>query len=187
MDIKNTKTEANLRSALAGESIARNKYTYFAAVARKNGEIEIADAFERLAINEMTHARLWYELLNGKPETVDKCLMQAAYGEYSEWNDMYPRFAEQARADGLEDIAIMFEHVASIERKHENEFMTLFAALHKTDPATSGVAGEMTSSKKREKKHGFRCQFCGEIFDHRPDVCSTCQAIGAFDAVEYYE
>ena len=131
----------------------------------------------------MTHARLWYELLNGKPTTAEDCLRQAAMGEYSEWHEMYPRFAEQARADGLESIAVMFEHVASIEKKHENEFMTLLASLQKKDPAEAGEG----SAKKRVKKQGYRCQFCGEIFDHRPDVCPTCQAIGAFDAVEYYE
>lgn len=186
MNIKNTKTEENLRAALAGESIARNKYTYFAEAAKRSGEMEIAAAFERMAVNEMTHARLWFELLNGKPGAAEDCLKRAAFGEYSEWHDMYPKFAEQARAEGLEQIAVMFEHVADIERSHENQFMTLLVNLQKKDRPAASAADEPAQVEK-ERKQGYRCQFCGAIFDHRPDVCSTCQAIGAFDAVEYYE
>lgn len=186
MDIKNTKTEENLRAALAGESIARNKYTYFASAAKKSGEPEIAAAFERMAINEMTHARLWFELLYGKPEAADKCLQIAASGEYSEWHDMYPKFAEQARADGLENIAVMFEHVADIERNHEKQFMTLLIEMKNKNRNTTDAAPEATPVQK-VKKQGYRCQFCGAIFDHRPDVCSTCEAIGSFEPVEYYE
>ena len=186
MGLKNTKTEENLRAALAGESIARNKYTYFAEAARKSGETEIAEAFEQMAVNEMTHAKLWFELLYGKPESAKNCLQIAAMGEYSEWHEMYPQFAEQARADGLEDIAVMFEHVASIERNHENRFMTLLAQMQKKDPAVVSMSDEATPVK-RTKKHGYRCQFCGAVFEQRPDVCSTCEAIGAFEAVEYYE
>lgn len=180
MDIKNTKTEENLRAALAGESIARNKYTYFAEAARKNGNPEIAAAFERMAINEMTHARLWFELLNGKPDTTEKCLQTAAMGEYSEWHNLYPEFARQAREEGLEDVAVMFEHVANIERSHESQFMEMLAQL-------SSKGSSKKQEERRVKKQGYRCQFCGDIFDRRPDVCSTCEAIGAFDVVEYYE
>lgn len=186
MELKNTKTEENLRAALAGESIARNKYTYFADAARKSGEVEIAEAFEQMAVNEMTHAKLWFELLNGKPGTAQSCLQIAALGEYSEWHNMYPEFAKQARADGLEDIAVMFEHVADIERNHENRFMTLLAQMQKKDPAVVSASDE-DAPIQRTKKQGYRCQFCGAVFDHRPDVCSTCEAIGAFEAVEYYE
>ncbi len=186
MDIKSTKTEKNLRSALAGESIARNKYTYFAEAARKNGEMEVAEAFERMAINEMTHAKLWFELLYGKPETAESSLKQAALGEYSEWHSMYPQFAEQAREDGLEDIAIMFEHVADIEKNHEKQFLTLLAKIQNKDFDEVSADSEKPPVKA-EKKSGYRCQFCGAIFDQRPDVCNVCKAIGAFDAVEYYE
>lgn len=186
MQLKNTKTEQNLRAALAGESIARNKYTYFADAARKNGETEIAAAFEQMAVNEMTHARLWFELLNGKPGSAQSCLQTAALGEYSEWHDMYPQFAAQARADGLEEIAVMFEHVADIERNHENRFMTLLAQMQRKDPATVS-APTKEAPAQRTKKQGYRCQFCGAVFDYRPDVCSTCEAIGSFEAVEYYE
>ena len=115
MDIKGTQTAENLRKALAGESIARNKYTYFAMAARANGDEEMAAAFEQMAQNEMMHARFWFELLYGKPTDTKECLTQAAMGEYGEWHDMYPDFAAQARAEGLEDIAVMFEKVAAIE------------------------------------------------------------------------
>lgn len=186
MQLKNTKTEKNLRSALAGESIARNKYTYFADAARKSGELEIATAFEQMAVNEMTHARLWFELLNGKPGSAQSCLQTAALGEYSEWHDMYPQFAAQARDEGFEEIAMMFEHVADIERTHENRFMTLLAQMLSKDPATVSAPTD-EESVPRTKKQGYRCQFCGAVFDQRPDVCSTCEAIGSFESIEYYE
>lgn len=183
MDMKQTKTAANLRAALAGESIARNKYTYFAQAARNNGDVEVAEAFERLAVNEMTHARLWFELLNGKPCSTENCLQLAAMGEYTEWHSMYPDFAKQAREEGLEDIALMFEHVADIEKHHESQFMTLLAQLKSKNQPQQ----EPAEPVEKVKKQGYRCQFCGAIFDHRPDVCEVCEAIGAFDLVEYYE
>ena len=188
MSLKNTQTEENLRKALAGESIARNKYTYFAQAARKNGDTEIADAFEEMAKNEMMHAKFWFEQLFGKPEKTKACLMTAAQGEYAEWHNMYPSFAQTAREEGLEELAVMFEHVAAIEKNHENRFMTLMAKMNKTDP-TAVPADDSASSAavKRQKKSGFRCQFCGAVYDHRPDACNVCGAIGSFDAVEYYE
>lgn len=187
MDIKNTQTAENLRKALAGESIARNKYTYFAMAARANGDEEIAAAFEEMAKNEMMHAKFWFEQLYGKPVGTKDCLTQAAMGEYSEWHDMYPGFAAQARAEGLEDIAVMFEKVAAIERSHEGRFMTLLAKLTQSDPAQpAGVAAQEKASP-RQKKVGYRCQFCGAVFEERPDICDVCDAIGAFELVEYYE
>ena len=92
MSIEHTKTAENLRKALAGESIARNKYTYFAQAARANGDEEIAAAFEQMAKNEMMHAKFWFEQLYGKPSDTKECLTQAAQGEYNEWHDMYPDF-----------------------------------------------------------------------------------------------
>ena len=179
MDLKNTQTEQNLRAALAGESIARNKYTYFAQAARASGNEAVAAAFEQMAKNEMMHARFWFELLYGKPGGVKECLTQAAQGEYAEWKDMYPAFARQAREDGLEDVAIMFEKVADIERSHENRFMTLLAELGKTENAPA--------AESKQRREGWRCQFCGAVFSQRPDVCDTCGAIGAFEYAEYYE
>ena len=99
---------------------------------------------------------------------------------------MYPEFAAQAREDGLENLAIMFEHVAEIERSHENRFMTLLAKLAKSDPLSVSTQDHQESAV-RAKKMGYRCQFCGAVMEQRPDVCSVCGAIGSFDAVEYYE
>lgn len=177
MGLKDTKTAENLHKALAGESMARNKYTFFAEAARKSGHEDIADAFEQMARNEMMHAKFWFEQLYGKPNDTEACLKAAAQGEYDEWHDMYPAFAEQARADGLEDLAIMFEKVAAIERSHENRFMSLLLELTRD----SGKA----EAPVQQKKTGYRCQFCGAVFESRPDVCNVCHAIGAFDQVEY--
>ena len=180
MNLKDSKTRENLLKALAGESIARNKYTYFAQAARQSGSEEIGEAFEQMAKNEMMHARFWFEALYGKPGTPGECLMQAAQGEYGEWHDMYPGFARQAREEGLEDLAVMFEKVAAIERSHENRFLTLLAELsQKTTRPTPSPAPQ-------EKRQGYRCQFCGAIMEQRPDVCDTCGAIGAFELVDYY-
>lgn len=186
MGLKNTKTEENLHKALAGESIARNKYTYFAAAARACGDEAVAAAFEEMAKNEMTHARLWFEQLYGKPTDTRECLLKAAHGEYEEWHGMYPAFARQAREDGLEELAVMFEHVAAIERSHENRFMTLLAQIGKTDPVNA-TTDDHAEKAARSQKTGYRCQFCGAVMSDRPDVCTVCGAIGSFDAVEYYE
>ena len=133
-----------------------------------------------MAKNEMMHAKFWFEQLFGRPTDTRDCLTEAAQGEYSEWHSMYPDFARQAREDGLADLAVMFEKVAAIERSHENRFLMLLAQMGK-----EGAAGEASAPK--EKVQGYRCQFCGAIFDERPDVCDTCQAIGAFEYVEYWE
>lgn len=176
MSIEHTKTAENLRKALAGESIARNKYTYFAQAARACGDEEVAAAFEQMAKNEMMHAKFWFEQLYGKPSGTKECLTQAAQGEYSEWHDMYPDFARQAREEGLEELALMFMRVAAIERGHEREFRSLLSRL--TQPEAEAA---------KQKKSGCRCQFCGAIFEDRPDVCGTCRAAGAFDYIEYVE
>ncbi|MDE6455869.1 MAG: rubrerythrin family protein [Dysosmobacter sp.] len=185
MSIEHTKTAENLRKALAGESIARNKYTYFAQAARANGDEEAAAAFEQMAKNEMMHAKFWFEQLYGKPSDTKECLTLAAQGEYSEWHDMYPDFARQAREEGLEELAVMFEKVAAIERSHENRFLTLLTKMGK--PSELAPDAKTFSPAPKQKKEGYRCQFCGAIFERRPDVCGTCGAIGSFDCVEYYE
>lgn len=102
-----------------------------------------------------------------------------------EWHDMYPEFARQAREDGLEDIAVMFEKVAAIERSHEKRFMTLLAKVGQ--PAQAPSSQEKPRPVPQKKSYGYQCHFCGAIFKERPDVCDTCQAIGSFEAVEYYE
>ena len=179
MELKDTKTAENLRKALAGESIARNKYTFFAQAARANGDDDIAAAFEQMAKNEMMHAKFWFEQLFGRPSETKECLTQAARGEYSEWHDMYPEFAQQAREDGLEELAVMFEKVAAIERSHEQRFLTLLAKMGAA-PEKADAAPEPAVQQPQE---GWRCQFCGAMFQRRPDVCDTCGAIGAFEYV----
>lgn len=178
MASEKTKTMENLHKALAGESIARNKYTYFAQVAKANGDDEIAAAFEQMAKNEMMHAKFWFEQIFGKETDTMKCLQMAAQGEYHEWHDMYPEFAKQAREDGREDLAILFEKVAAIERSHEKRFLTLQAKL-----LSPKAEEEEDHTQPSHTKTGYRCQFCGAVFDQRPQVCDTCGAMGAFDEI----
>lgn len=182
MELKNTQTERNLKEALKGESIARNKYTYFAQIARAEGNEGIAAAFEQMAVNEMMHAKFWFELLQGMPKNTNACLIKAAQGEYDEWHGMYPEFAAKAREEGFPEIAEQFEKVAKIERTHENRFLMLMAELSKQTKS-----GAPAKEAPKQKKQGYRCQFCGEILEQRADVCDVCGAIGAFELVEYYE
>lgn len=181
MEIKGTKSEQNLKAALAGESIARNKYTYYAMAARKEGQDKIAESFERMAKNEMMHAKFWFELLNGKPKNTLTNLQDAAKGELQEWHSMYPEFARQAREDGLEELALMFERVASIERDHERQFIKLCADILKTEEESKPEEGVAVS------REGYRCMFCGAVFSNRPDVCEVCGAIGSFEPCSYEE
>lgn len=184
MDLKDTKTLENLHAALSGESIARNKYSYFAAHARKCGEDEIADLFDRLAVNEMMHARAWFNFIFGTSDSVGTDLEIAQKGEFSEWHDMYPAFAQQAREEGLDDIAVMFERVAEIERDHEMQFMAAQAKLLAKGGAPRAAQPNAKAPKMVEHP-GYRCQFCGTVSDTRPDVCGVCGAIGSFDACTY--
>ena len=130
MNLKGTKTEANLMAAFAGESQARNKYTYFASKAKKDGYVQIAQIFEDTANNEKEHAKLWYKLLNGGSvsDTVTN-LADAAEGENYEWTDMYAGFAKEAREEGFDDIADLFEGVAKIEKEHEERYRKLLANI----------------------------------------------------------
>lgn len=183
MNFENSKTKENLQAALSGESMARNKYTFYAMAARKAGYEKIADDLERMAQNEMAHAKFWFEQLYGKPDDVQAMLKEAAAGELSEWKDMYPRFAAQAREEGLENIAAMFESVARIERDHENQFMRMLVEL----AAGKKEGTRETAPAAKQRCQGYRCMFCGAVFDERPDVCSVCQAIGSFENCEYEE
>lgn len=176
MNIKGTKSEENVKAALAGESIARNKYTFFSLQAAAEGYSDIAEFFEKMAKNETTHAKIWFNLLYSKNGTTMDNLENAASGENDEWSDMYPHFAEIARSEGLMDLAQMFEKVGEIEQDHEKQFLkTLIKLKTKTDsPHVEEI----------HKKMGMRCQFCGATFEQRPDVCSVCGAIGAFEICE---
>ena len=164
-ELKGSRTEANLREAFAGESQARNKYTYFASKARKDGYVQIARIFEETAANEKEHAEIWYKLLMGGavPPTVDN-LLDAAEGEHHEWTDMYARMAREAREEGFEDIARKFEMVAAIERAHEERFRRLL------DNIREGIVFS------RDGDMIWQCSNCGHIVvgPKAPDVCPVC-------------
>lgn len=187
MELKDTKTLANLKAALAGESMARNKYTYFAQAARQEGLDKVADEFEAMAVNEMTHAKFWFELVHGKPGDVFANLKSAMQGELDEWKSMYPEFAKTAREEGLDDIAVMFDNVASIEKSHEERFMKLFMELKSAEAKKEGNSNKAEKSEeaapKKKAEDEYRCVFCGATFSDRLDVCPVCKAIGAFDLV----
>ena len=129
MELKGTKTEQNLMTAFAGESQARNKYTYFASKAKKEGYEQIAALFLETADNEKEHAKLWFKYLGGIGSTAEN-LAAAAAGENYEWTDMYKTFAEEARAEGFEEIAARFEGVGKIEAEHEERYRKLLANLN---------------------------------------------------------
>ena len=127
MELKGSKTEANLMEAFAGESQARNKYTYYASQAKKDGYVQISKIFEETANNEKEHAKIWFKLLHGGSigNTLDN-LEDAAQGENYEWTDMYARFAKEAREEGFDDIALLFENVGKIEKEHEERYKKLW-------------------------------------------------------------
>ncbi len=162
-ELKGTKTEANLAAAFAGESQARNKYTFYAAKARKDGYEQIAALFEQTAENERAHAKIWFELLHGTAET-DRNLSDAADGEKYEFTSMYPTFAEVAREEGFEDIARKFEMVALIEKDHESRFRHLLA----------NIETGLVFSKDGDAV--WICRNCGHIAvgKQAPQVCPVC-------------
>ncbi|MBR6076510.1 MAG: rubrerythrin family protein, partial [Victivallales bacterium] len=130
MELKGSKTEKNLLTAFAGESQARNKYTYFASAARKEGYEQIAAIFEMTANNEKEHAKLWFKELKGIGSTLEN-LLAAAAGEHEEWTEMYKQFAKEAREEGFEELAKRFEGVAAIEKRHEERYRKLAANIEK--------------------------------------------------------
>ena len=180
-DLKGTKTEQNLMTAFAGESQARNKYTYYASKAKKDGYEQIAALFEDTANNEKEHAKLWFKLLHGgMPSTVDN-LKDAAAGENYEWTDMYAKMAEEAREEGFDAIAKTMEGVAAIEKTHEERYLKLLAniesgevfvrkgeqvwecpaALRRSAPADSGdpAVGDRTAEHQRRLRGRQRGQY----------------------------
>ena len=163
--LKGTKTEANLQAAFAGESQARNKYTYFASKAKKEGFVQIASIFEETAKNEQEHAKIWFKLLHGGsiPSTAEN-LLAAAEGENYEWTDMYAEFAKVAREEGFDDIATLFEGVAAIEKEHEERYRKLLA----------NVKGDLVFSKDGDAE--WQCSNCGHIVvgKRAPEVCPVC-------------
>ena len=163
MDLKGTKTEANLKTAFAGESEARNKYTYYASKARKDGYNQIAAIFEETAANEKEHAKLWFKLFHGIDSTAEN-LADAAAGENYEWTDMYAKFAKEAREEGFDHIAQLFDGVAAIEKEHEERYRKLLA----------NVEGGLVFS--RDGDMIWQCSNCGHIVvgKQAPEVCPVC-------------
>ena len=165
MELKGSKTEQNLMTAFAGESQARNKYTYFASAAKKEGYEQIAAIFQETADNEKEHAKMWFKLLNGGQigDTAAN-LKAAAEGENYEWTDMYTEFAKTAKEEGFNHIAFLFEEVAKIEKEHEERYLKL---LENVKDGKVFEAGEVKI---------WKCRNCGHIVvgTKAPEVCPVC-------------
>ena len=165
MELKGSKTEKNLQTAFAGESQARNKYTYYAGKARKEGYEQIANLFEETAFNEKEHAKIWFKLLHdGEIPGTAQNLKDAADGENYEWTDMYDTFAKEAREEGFTKIAFLFEKVGEIEEHHEERYRKLLA----------NVEGGLCFS--REGDAVWQCGNCGHIAIGKcaPEICPVC-------------
>ena len=158
-----TKTEKNLEAAFAGESQARNKYTYFASVAKKEGYEQIAELFSKTADNEKEHAKLWFKELNGIGSTADN-LKHAAEGENYEWTDMYEEFAKTAEEEGFAELAMKFRLVAAIEKRHEERYRALLNNV------------ETAAVFEKSEVKVWECRNCGHIGIgvKAPEVCPTC-------------
>jgi rubrerythrin len=163
-DIKGTKTEKNLQEAFAGESQARNKYTYYASVAKKEGYEQLAEIFQETADNEKEHAKLHLKALMGIENTI-KNLQAAASGENAEWTSMYPRMAKEAREEGFEDLAYMFEAIAAIEKAHQERYQQLLKAI------------EEGSVFKKSAPVTWKCRNCGHLHEglEAPKICPVCK------------
>ncbi len=164
-ELKGSKTEQNLMTAFAGESMARNKYNYFASQAKKDGYVQISEIFEETAANEKEHAKMWYKLLNGGSisGTIEN-LAAAAAGENEEWTQMYAEFAEVAKEEGFDDIAALFAGVALVEREHEERYLKLLANVKE---------GKVFKAEEEVKWH---CGNCGHVVvgAEAPEVCPVC-------------
>ena len=165
MELKGSRTEANLMAAFAGESQARNKYTYYASKAKKDGYVQISKIFEETAANEKEHAEIWFKELHGgeMPDTLSN-LKDAAAGENYEWTDMYAGFAKEAEEEGFTRIAALFRMVAAIEKEHEERYRKLI----------SNVEGEVVFSKDHDVI--WQCSNCGHLVIGKkaPKVCPVC-------------
>lgn len=162
--LKGTKTEANLMEAFAGESMARNKYDYYASKAKKDGYEQIAEFFTETAANEKEHAKIWFKLLHNGIADTETNLVDAANGENFEWTDMYARFAEEAKAEGFDAIAKLFSLVAEVEKSHEERYLKLMANLKNGDVF------------ERKEIVVWRCRNCGHLHtgEKAPEVCPVC-------------
>ncbi len=165
MELKGSRTESNLMTAFAGESQARNKYTYYASKAKKDGYVQIAQIFEETANNEKEHAKIWFKLLHdgGIPTTVEN-LKDAAEGENYEWTEMYAEFAKVAKEEGFDHIATLFEMVGAIEKEHEERYKKLLANIQ------DGIVFS------RDNDMVWICSNCGHIHIGKkaPEICPVC-------------
>ena len=163
MELKGSKTEKNLMAAFSGESEARNKYTYFASVARKAGYQQIAAIFEETANNEKEHAKLWFKALGGLGDTAAN-LKSAAAGENYEWTDMYSTFAKEAEEEGFTELAAKFRMVAEIEKSHEERYLKLLNNV------------EMQAVFEKSEEIMWECRNCGHLVIGKkaPEICPVC-------------
>ncbi len=165
MNLKGTKTEANLQAAFAGESQARNKYTYYASKAKKEGYEQISQLFIETANNEKEHAKIWFKLLHdgGVPSTIEN-LKDAAAGENFEWTDMYAKMAKEAKEEGFDHIAFLFESVGKIEKEHEERYKRLLSNIEE------GIVFS------RDGDTIWQCANCGHIHigSKSPEICPVC-------------
>jgi rubrerythrin len=168
-DLKGTKTEKNLMEAFAGESQARNKYTYFASVAKKEGYEQISAIFLETADNEKEHAKLWFKQLNALGDTMSN-LISAAAGENGEWTEMYPRMAKEAREEGFEELAKLFEGVMGVEKEHEQRYLQLLKNVQENKVFN------------KDTKILWKCRNCGHIHEaaNAPEECPVCAHAKAY-------
>ena len=168
-ELKGSKTEQNLKTAFSGESEARNKYTYFASVAKKEGYDQIAAIFQETADNEKEHAKIWFKHLSGVGNTMDN-LKSAANGEHFEWTEMYKQFAQTAREEGFNDIAAQMDCIAAIEKHHEERYRKLLSNIE------NGIVFE------RNAQQDWICLNCGHIHvgNAAPKICPACVHPQAF-------
>ena len=173
MELKGSKTEQNLMTAFAGESQARNKYDYFASRAKKDGYEQIAAIFQETALNEKEHAKMWFKEVAGIGDTPAN-LAAAAAGEHEEWTEMYKRFAEEAKAEGFDEIARKFAAVAEVERHHEERYLKL---------AQNIASGEVWVRVGQNK---WQCRNCGAIIESEsaPEKCPVCDHPKAYFQLE---
>ncbi len=175
MELKGSKTEENLKKAFQGESEARNKYTYYAAQAKKDGFVQISKIFEETANNEKEHAKIWFKLLHGGkiPATITN-LEDAAQGENYEWTQMYAQFAKEAKEEGFNEIAFLFENVAKIEKDHEERYKKLLENINKEQVF------------KKDEETVWECANCGYSFKSKTavDVCPVCSHPQSFFMVK---
>ena len=174
MELKGSKTEANLLTAFAGESQARNKYTFFASKAKKEGYVQIANLFEETANNEKEHAKMWFKLLQDGIKDTASNLKDAAAGENYEWTDMYAGFAKVAKEEGFDKIAYLFEKVADIEKTHEERYLKLLENLE---------SGKVFI---KDGQVAWQCSNCGHIHYgyEAPEVCPVCSHPKAYFQVK---